>query len=129
MNTRAPVEHYRQTAVQSAVLDASPHRLVSMMLGGIRQRLQLATACIEIGDIPRKGQAINEACMIIGELDGSLDHQAGGEIAASLASLYEYMQRRLLEANLNNDAERLREVDNLVADIESAWNAIEPPPA
>jgi flagellar protein FliS len=125
----APVEHYRQTAVQSAVLDASPHRLVSLMLGGLRQRLQLAIACIDIGDIPRKGQAITEACMIIGELDGSLDHQAGGEIAASLASLYEYMQRRLLEANLNNDVERLREVDSLVADIESAWNAIEPPPA
>lgn len=126
MNARASAQHYRQTAVQSAVLDASPHRLVALMLAGIRERLQLATACIDKGDIARKGQAINEACMIIGELDGSLDHKAGGDIAAGLSALYAYAQRRLVEANLHNDPDRLKEVDGLIAEIEGAWNAIAP---
>ena len=126
MNARTSALQYRQTAVSSAVLDASPHRLVSLMLAGIRERLKLASACIEIGDLPRKGQAIGEASMIIGQLDGSLDHAAGGEIADGLAALYDYSQRRLTEANLNNDAVIVQEVDGLIADIEAAWLQIDP---
>lgn len=126
MNARTSAQHYRQTAVSSAVLDASPHRLVSLMLAGIRERLKLASACIEIGDLPRKGQAISEASLIIGQLDGSLDHAAGGEIADGLAALYDYSQRRLTEANVNNDATVVHEVDGLIADIEAAWQQIDP---
>lgn len=126
MNARTSAQHYRQTAVSSAVLDASPHRLVSLMLAGVRERLRLASACIEIGDLPRKGQAISEASLIIGQLDGSLDHAAGGEIADGLAALYDYSQRRLTEANVNNDATVVQEVDGLIADIEAAWQQIDP---
>ena len=126
MNARTSAQHYRQTAVSSAVLDASPHRLVGLMLAGIRERLKLASACIEIGDLPRKGQAISEASLIIGQLDGSLDHAAGGEIADGLAALYDYSQRRLTEANVNNDATVVQEVDGLIADIEGAWQNIDP---
>ena len=126
MNARTSAQHYRQTAVSSAVLDASPHRLVSLMLAGVRERLRLASACIEIGDLPRKGQAISEASLIIGQLDGSLDHAAGGEIADGLAALYDYSQRRLTEANVNNDVAVVQEVDGLIADIEAAWQQIDP---
>ena len=126
MNARASAQHYRQTAVSSAVLDASPHRLVALMLAGVRQRLNLAAACMAIGDLARKGQAISEASMIISELDGSLDHSAGGEIADGLSALYDYSQRRLTEANLNNDASAVHEVDGLIADIEGAWQNIDP---
>lgn len=126
MNARTSAQHYRQTAVSSAVLDASPHRLVGLMLAGIRERLRLASACIEIGDLPRKGQAISEASLIIGQLDGSLDHAAGGEIADGLAALYDYSQRRLTEANVSNDATVVQEVDGLIADIEAAWQQIDP---
>lgn len=126
MNARTSAQHYRQTAVNSAVLDASPHRLVALMLAGVRERLGLAQACIEVGDVARKGRAITEASMIIGQLDGSLDHKAGGDIAAGLASLYDYAQRRLFEGNLHNDTAKLKEVDGLFADIQEAWLAIDP---
>jgi len=126
MNARASANQYRQTAVNSAVLDASPHRLVALMLAGVRERLSLAQACIDVGDVARKGQAISEASMIIGHLDGSLDHKAGGDIADSLSALYDYSQRRLTEANLSNDVAVFREIDGLFADIEQAWLAIDP---
>lgn len=126
MNSRVSAQHYRQTAVSSAVLDATPHRLVSLMLTGVRERLHLAVACMENGDTARKGQAIGEASKIIGQLDGSLDHGAGGEIADGLSALYDYSQRRLTEANLNNDVVIVREVDGLMADIEGAWRQIDP---
>ncbi|TWI09025.1 flagellar protein FliS [Lysobacter ruishenii] len=126
MSPRGYANQYRQTAVSSAVLDASPHQLVSLMLAGARERAQLAIACLERGDLPRKAKAINEASTIIGGLDGSLNLEAGGDIADGLAALYDYAQRRLVDANVNNDAAPLAEIDGLLADIESAWNAITP---
>ena len=67
---------------------------------------------------------IGETCSIIGHLSGSLDHEAGGDIATGLASLYDYMQVRLTEANLHNDPVPLNECMTLLGEIESAWNAI-----
>lgn len=126
MNPRAYAAQYRQTAVSSAVLEASPHQLIALMFAGFRDRVQLALASLERGDTPRKGQAITEALAILGGLDGALDHNAGGNIAAGLQSLYDYLQRRLVEANLANDAGMLREADALIAEVQSAWNAIAP---
>ncbi|MGY4516898.1 flagellar export chaperone FliS [Lysobacter sp. HA18] len=124
MSYHALASQYRQTAVSSAVLEADPHRLVALMFAGLRERLQLAAACIDAGNIARKGQAISESSTIVGALAGSLNMEAGGEIAQNLLALYDYVQRRLLEANVGNDTAALRECDGLIADIESAWTAI-----
>ena len=129
MNARTSAQHYRQTAVSSAVLDASPHRLVGLMLAGIRERLRLASACIEIGDLPRKGQAISEASLIIGQLDGSLDHAAGGEIAANLGRIYGYVTVLLTEANNEGSDEKLAEAARLLEMIREGWRGIADHPA
>ncbi|TZF87308.1 flagellar export chaperone FliS [Cognatilysobacter lacus] len=126
MSYHAQASQYRQTAVSSAVLDADPHRLVALMFAGLRERLQLAAACIDARNVARKGQAISEASQIIGHLAGSLNLEAGGEIAQNLLALYDYIQRRVLEANVHNDTAALHECDALVGDIQSAWNAIAP---
>jgi flagellar protein FliS len=107
-------------------MEADPHRLVALLLAGACDRIRLAEACVTRGDLARKGKAIGEVCAIIGHLHGSLDHEAGGEIASSLSSLYDYLQVRLIEANLNNDESALREALELLGEIESAWNAIPP---
>lgn len=125
-SARSFADQYRQTRVTSAVLDADPHRLISLMFNAARERTRLAAACMERGDVSRKGQAISEASTIVGSLNGALDLERGGEIAAGLAALYDYLQRRLMEANLGNDPKILAEVDDLLGDIEGAWNAIAP---
>ncbi len=125
-SARSYANQYRQTSVNSAVLDASPHQLISLMLAGARERARLAIACLERDDLPRKSQAISEASAIIGGLNGALDMAAGGEIADGLQALYDYAQRRLLEANIDNNRAPLEEIDGLLGDIESAWCAIAP---
>ena len=125
-STRQHANQYRQTGVSSAVLDADPHKLIALMLAGARERARLAIACLERGDLPRKAQAITDASAIIGGLNGALNMEAGGEIANGLHSLYDYAQRRLLDANAGNEAAPLHEVDTLLADIESAWIANTP---
>ena len=125
-STRQHANQYRQTGVSSAVLDADPHKLIALMLAGARERARLAIACLERGDLPRKAQAITDASAIIGGLNGALNMEAGGEIANGLHSLYDYAQRRLLDANVGNEVAPLHEVDALLVDIESAWIAITP---
>lgn len=126
MSPHSYAAQYRQTGLSSAVMEADPHRLVALLLAGACDRIRLAEACVARGDLARKGKAIGEVCAIIGHLHGSLDHEAGGEIAGSLSSLYDYLQGRLIEANLNNDESALREALELLGEIESAWNAIPP---
>lgn len=120
---------YKQTGLASEVLEASPHKLVQLMLAGAIARLTLAEACLARGDLPRKARAISDATGIIGGLAGGLDLDAGGEIAQSLDALYDYMQRTLAQANVDNNLDQVREVVGLLREIESAWNAIAPAPA
>ena len=79
-SARAFANQYRQTGASSAILDASPHQLVTLMLGGARERVQLAMACLQRGDLARKAQAVSSASGSIGGLNSPLDMKAGGEI-------------------------------------------------
>jgi flagellar protein FliS len=53
----------------------------------------------------------------------ALDHERGGEIAANLARLYDYIIRRLTEGNLRNDAALLDEAVELLNEIRGGWDA------
>jgi len=120
---------YRQTGVDSKVLDADPHQLIVLLLSGARERIRQVEALIARGDIKRKAQVISETANIIYGLASSLDHQRGGEIAANLQNLYDYCQQRLVEVNLTNDVTKLREVEGLLGDIHGAWAAMPQQPA
>ncbi len=125
--SRNLAEQYRRTAVSSRVAEADPHQLIAMLFEGASQRIRRAQACLAQGDVAQKGKALGEACAIVGHLNGSLDHEAGGEVAANLSSLYDYIVRRLTEANLHNDAGAMAEVLGLLGEVESAWNSIPQP--
>lgn len=126
MMSRPSAAHYRQAQIEGAVMDADPHRLVALLLSGACDRIRLAGASLARGDQARKGKAIGEACAIVGHLNGSLDHEAGGEVAANLSALYDYVARRLTEANLHNDGAALDESLGLLSEVNSAWDAIAP---
>lgn len=118
---------YANVGVETGVLAASPHKLVSMLFEGAEVAIGAALLQIKKGDVAAKGTSISKAIMIIDNgLRASLDLKGGGEIAANLDSLYQYMVGRLLEANLKNAPELLDEVRTLLADLKGAWDAIAP---
>ena len=123
-SSRNYAEQYRKVGVSTKVVDADPHKLVALLFEGAGERIRRAEAFMAQGDQAMKGKAIGEACAIIGHLNGSLDHEAGGEIARNLSALYDFVTQRLTEANLNNDATALQEALAVMSEIESAWNAI-----
>jgi flagellar secretion chaperone FliS len=116
---------YAKVDIETGVLAASPHKLIVMLFDGALVAVATAILQMKNKDIPGKGMSISKAIMIIDNgLRASLDKKVGGEIAVSLDSLYEYMSRRLLEANLNNQPEILEEVHRLLSELKSAWDAI-----
>ncbi|HEX7036413.1 MAG TPA: flagellar export chaperone FliS [Pseudomonadales bacterium] len=117
------VSAYQREAVQAAHY-ASPHQLVSMLMDGALERIVQARAAMERQLTARKGERIGKAISIIDSLRASLNQDRGGEVAANLAALYDYMVRRLLHANLNNDPDALDEVQRLLKEIKAGWDGI-----
>jgi flagellar protein FliS len=117
---------YRQTAVETRVHEADPHKLIELMLEGAIQRLRTAEACVASGDVPRKAKAASEAGAIVDSLSGCLDLAQGGEIAERLEALYDYASRRIVAANAANDAQAFGEVATLLGDVFDAWKQIRP---
>lgn len=117
---------YQSVSVHGAVAGADPHRLVLMLMDGVLERLAVARACIERGDIAKKAQLLHSCTTLIAELRGSLNMEQGGALARNLSDLYEYMARQLLRANVDSNAEFVKEVASLLGEVRSAWVAIGP---
>jgi flagellar secretion chaperone FliS len=124
MNARLAIKQYQQVSVNSSVMGASPHHLVQMLMEGALERIALAKASMARAEISTKGQYISRAIDIVGGLQGSLNREAGGEIAENLSSLYDYMAGRLLVANIQNDESILDEVSGLMIELKMGWDAM-----
>ncbi|SOY93189.1 flagellar protein potentiates polymerization [Cupriavidus taiwanensis] len=127
MYARNAANAYSNVGLQTAAMNASPHRLIAMLFDGARTAIARARFHMEAGQVPEKGLAISKAIDIIENgLSAALDHGASEELAGNLDALYDYMARQLMLANLNNDDARLSEVDKLLGDLASAWSQVDP---
>jgi len=118
------IAQYESINTQSGVEDASPHRLVQMLMEGFLQRVAEAKGALERNDIAAKGLAISKAISIAEGLRSSLNQEAGGDLANNLGDLYLYMQQQLLQANVLNKVELLDEVSELMKTVKSGWDGI-----
>lgn len=127
MSPRTGAGAYASVGVESNVLAASPHQLIDMLFDGAGVAIRTAGMHMQAGRTAAKGEAISRALDIVNNgLLAALDVQRGGELAQRLASLYEYIARRLLSANLHNDKAALDEAGQLLEEIGSAWREIGP---
>lgn len=117
---------YRQLGVETALADATPHKLIAMLFEGADEQIRKAGAAMRRQDFATKGESLTRAIRILDEgLRASLDER-GGEITANLRDLYTYMIGRLLNASARNQPELLDEVLGLLAQVASAWAQIAP---
>jgi flagellar protein FliS len=118
------MSQYQQVSSAAAVEGASPHRLVQMLMEGCLQRLAEARGAMKRADAVGKGIAIGKAINIVGGLQGSLNKEVNGALPQQLDALYDYMQKRLLEANLKNNEALLDEVASLMRTVKEGWDGI-----
>lgn len=117
---------YARTYRTNAVLTASPGQLVLMLYDGALAALARAREALNLPkEDARRIEVINnqllKAQAIIAELQSGLNFEAGGEVATSLDRLYNYYNRRLLEANMRKQVTPVVEVERLLGELRSGW--------
>lgn len=116
---------YANVGMETGVMAASPHKLIVMVFEGAMLQVTIAIQAMKDGQTGKRGKAVSRAISFIeAGLRASLNKQVGGPLALTLDSLYEYMSRRLLEANVKNNVEALEEVYRLLGELKGAWEAI-----
>jgi flagellar protein FliS len=122
MNANEPMNAYKEIQIKTA----NQIRLIVMLYDGAIRHINLASDAFVEGH--RRYDAINNHIIaaqdILSELMASLDFEKGGVLAKNLFSLYSFMTRRLLEANLKKDPAPLAEVKKLLGDLREAWDEI-----
>jgi flagellar secretion chaperone FliS len=118
-----PLAAYRETRVKTA----SPGQLIVMLYDEAIKQLDIAARCIgddskpRPEDIERINAALGKAQDVVTELMASLDFDAGGDIAQNLFALYVWFGREILEANIRKEADRVKSVRKMLAELREAW--------
>ncbi|OQY10521.1 MAG: flagellar export chaperone FliS [Fusobacteriia bacterium 4572_132] len=118
MYNNNPYSKYKNTQIQTA----TPGQLILMLYEGAIKFCKFAKMGIEEKNLDSANRYLIKVQNIISELRISLDMKAGGEISQNLNSLYDYMQSRLLQANLKKDVKILTEVQEMIEELKDAWS-------
>ncbi|WP_299569679.1 flagellar export chaperone FliS [uncultured Shewanella sp.] len=121
---RGSIKSYRKVSLDSEIAVASPHRIIQMMFDGALLRLAQSRYAIETQDLQGKGVAINKAIGIINGLNNSLNMDVKDSVASNLSDLYDFMLRRISEANMNNDVKAIDDVTGILRTIKEGWDSI-----
>ena len=120
---RASIKKYRNANTDN-VADADPHQLIKIIFKHILANIAIASGAISRNEIENKGKCLTKAIALVGELQDSLDMEQGGEISTGLFDLYDYIVRCLVQANLDNDCDKLDEVKSLITEVKEGWDSI-----
>ncbi|MBT2757194.1 flagellar export chaperone FliS [Mesobacillus foraminis] len=113
-----PYQSYQQNSVNTA----SPGELTLMLYNGCLKFIHIAKNAIQTKDIQVKNTNIQKAQKIIQELMVTLNQDL--EVSKDMLSLYDYMNRRLIEANIKSDESILEEVEGLVTEFRDTWKQV-----
>ena len=108
---------YRQASAQGV----SKVRIVVALYDQIAQDLSRAIAAVEQKNIESRSREIDHALMVLEQLQGRLDYEAGGQIAKNLGRFYCFTRMRLLAAQVANSTDILREEIHQVLSLRDAW--------
>ncbi len=103
----------------SKVSTATPQELTLMLYEGALKFCNQAIRAIETEKVEEAHHAIVRVQDIIFEFSSTLNMQY--EVSKNLASMYEYIQRRLFEANVKKDVAILQEVQGYIRDLRDTW--------
>jgi len=119
LNRTDQLKSYKETQIKTA----NQGKLIVMLYDGAIKYLNLALNSMDETD--KHYDAISNNIIkvqdIVTELMVSLDFERGGEISKNLFSLYVFMNRQLLEANIQKNSNPLSEVKALLLELRSAW--------
>ncbi|HPG31612.1 MAG TPA: flagellar export chaperone FliS [bacterium] len=118
--SKNPYNQYKKSSIQTA----SQGKLILMMYEGAIKFLNIAIEHIALKRYDIVNSNIIKTQDIITELMLALNLEVGGDIAKNLYSLYDYMNRRLVEANIKKNEEIAKEILKLLLELKEAWDLV-----
>jgi flagellar protein FliS len=118
------MESYGADNLASQASVANSVDLIQMLFDGLIESITSAQGHLQRGAIQEKCKCLARASRIVIGLQSSLDFQKGGDLAKNLNELYDYVTRRLLHANAQNDPMALQEIHGLMSEIRQAWQNV-----
>ncbi len=115
-----PYKNYQKTQITTA----SRGKILLMLYEGAIRFTRQAQVAMEAKKIAEKGKYISKATAIISELMATLDFKTGGQLAVDLENLYVFMIDKLIEGNIKNDPECLKNVEKLLRTLHTAWQDV-----
>jgi len=117
-----PLKAYKETQIKTA----TPGQLIIMLYDGAIKNVKIAIEGLakKSKNLDKISNAIIKAQDIISELMVSLDFENGGDISKNLFSIYIYMNRELLNANIKKETKSLEAVKNMLMELREAWHQI-----
>ncbi|WP_066366966.1 flagellar export chaperone FliS [Neobacillus fumarioli] len=110
-----------QTYQKQAVTTSKPEELTYMLYQGLVKFIRLAKISIQNKKLPESHHYNIKAQDILTELMATLNKDY--DVADSLFPLYDYMKRRLIEANMKKNVEILEEVEGFAKELSETWAA------
>jgi flagellar protein FliS len=119
---------YAQQYVENELMEKSPVELIRLLHSKSLEKLDQAIRHTQSSEVRERNCCLARVMEIVAEFQGTLNLEAGGDLALELARLYDYMQRRLIDAAGDpNAVAPLEEVRVLLANLYEGWNECEPP--
>lgn len=110
-------QKYKNTSIQSA----SREKLLLMLYEGAIRYTKQAIKAAEEKNIAERGMNIGRAFDIVMELNNTLDHKVGGEIALHLEQLYMFLMEQFTKANISGSPEPLRASLKILENLYEGW--------
>lgn len=119
------VKKYSQVSV-SNINEMTPYEQINLIFSNILGRLAATKGFIERKEIEKKGENLSTCILLFGALQDALNFEVEQDpsISNNLLALYDYCQRKLVEANVKNDIDAITEVSNIVKEIKEGWDNI-----
>ncbi|EOX4457707.1 flagellar export chaperone FliS [Vibrio diabolicus] len=114
-------DSYQQVDLDAQAAAANPHQLVIMLIDGLLDEVERIRGHLAANRLAEKGSGINKCMNILIGLTSALDDENGGEIAENLRQLYDFCQVELYYASVQNDANRLVNVERVMGNIREGW--------
>ena len=104
---------------ENSIFTASPEELTLMLYNGLVKFIMRGIDSIEKKNIEDANTNIIKAQNIVSEFMNTLDMSY--EISDGLYAIYDYMLRRLIDANIKKDKEILEEVLGFAKNLRDTW--------
>ncbi|MDD3815241.1 MAG: flagellar export chaperone FliS [Desulfocapsaceae bacterium] len=121
MNAYSNQYQQQQQYQQNQIYTATPEQIMIMLYDGAIRFTRQAMMAGEQGNQVLKMEKISKTMAIITEFSNTLDHEIGGQIAADLDGLYQFMIRELNAARKDDSGEKLKTVEGLLVDLRETW--------